>query len=188
MPRRPQPLTLRLAAIKAVGRYNCMDCLLSDLTFEMARHLERICYGCRSSQEVKLICVLQPNMTNVSKIKLIGLKFIICLFHECISVPASHWEWWVLEGGRSFCKLATLIAGRPTGRGAWYKLKYFDSEWVPRDFSYVPNQTDSLVIYFDIGFDIRCAGKDALHFTFTSSSRSICSYSNIIQNRFFMSK
>jgi len=38
MPRRPQPPTLRLAAIKAVGR-----------------HLERICYGCKNSHETLLL-------------------------------------------------------------------------------------------------------------------------------------
>ena len=51
MPRRPQPPTLRLAAIKAVGRWSWK--ILDFFSILISRHLERICYGCKNSHEVK---------------------------------------------------------------------------------------------------------------------------------------
>ena len=51
MPRRPKPPTLRLAAIKAVGRWRWK--ILDFFSILISRHLERICYGCKNSHEVK---------------------------------------------------------------------------------------------------------------------------------------
>ena len=59
MPRRPQPPTLRLAAIKAVGRWRWK--ILDFFSILISRHLERICYGCKNSHEVK---TFERNMHN----------------------------------------------------------------------------------------------------------------------------
>ena len=104
MPRRPQPPTLRLAAIKAVGRWRWK--ILDFFSILISRHLERICYGCKNSREVKTFERNMHQFSNDSNST--TLKN---------SDTLAHWERRLLEGRGTLCHLPTILAWRSVAGG-----------------------------------------------------------------------
>ena len=138
MPRRPEPTTLRLAAIKAVGRWPTQN-IHKKTSFRQKNvhfsHWIQVRFFGKSTFLIWNIQAPGENLLWVQKFSWGGKSFlkrnqtIFVLEHEktscpylnqnCSSVPGTHRKWSFLERWRSFCELAPLAAGRPFGRGTF---------------------------------------------------------------------